>query len=93
MTRRYLWSQGSEHFSEAGTADLSTVPGLSGVHLDYIRRPDGVSNPSIQPEHVAACVARSWGSVWEHLDRLRALGLVTWQDGMVRTLRVMDELA
>jgi len=49
--------------------------------------------PPTLRELTRACGLRSWGSVWEHLDRLRALGLVTWEDGMVRTLRVMDELA
>jgi hypothetical protein len=38
-------------------ADLeSNVAGLAGVHLDYIRRKDAVANPTIQAQHVTACV-------------------------------------
>jgi uncharacterized lipoprotein YddW (UPF0748 family) len=33
------------------------VPGLAGVHLDYIRIPDGMSSPSITGADVTACVA------------------------------------
>jgi hypothetical protein len=40
--------------------DLSArVPRLAGVHLDYIRIPDGISNPSITDEDVTACVAQA----------------------------------
>ncbi len=36
-----------------------------------------------------ACGLASIGSLWLHLDRLRGLGLVTWEDRRVRTLRVV----
>jgi uncharacterized lipoprotein YddW (UPF0748 family) len=38
-------------------ADLCSVPGLSGVHLDYLRLPDGMRDQGITEQHVTACVA------------------------------------
>jgi SOS-response transcriptional repressor LexA len=46
--------------------------------------------PPTLRELARALGLRSFGSLWEHLDRLRDLGLVTWDAGKSRTLRVLE---
>lgn len=46
--------------------------------------------PPTVRELTRACGLRSWGSVFGHLERLRGLGLVTWEARKGRTLRVCD---